>query len=406
MDWTHEFDAHYAQFRAIGERHFETMREAWETRRFPEEAWRDLAATELFTAMLPDSASSPVLYPAALAGMAAGAMDGGFTSALNAQWLALRTICELDDDATRAAYLQRFADAAVPLATALTEPSGGTDGFHPRTTLRRQGDDLLLTGRKWHITSVPVAGAIVVSASDDNGDTVLVVCEADAPGVVREAPCRTAGMRSAPMASVDFHDVVVAPTSVVPAPRARSVLKQLYIGERAYMSFTGIGGMERILEEVTDFAVSREVFGNPVIHNQHIQRRLVDMQMALETTRALAHTTLDRLLQGTCTSAQGSLLKLHASEACVTVTTQAMQLCASYGMQEDSRLPQLMLDAMCATVGAGTAEAHRLIIAKDLYDGHVRRGAATEDDAGPGVVMRVVEAAARAEPALVEVPAA
>ena len=356
------------RFRAVGAEHREDARRAYAERRFGRELWQAVVAEGICELVERDPGASLAALAAALEGLTNGSRDGGFLIVpITHCALGMHVLRQEADAEVRDHYLARLATGEEVVAFAITEPGGGTDAFRPETTLSAEGGQLLLNGHKWHITSAPHAAMSIVWAADPPfSDVVGVIVEHDWPGVEVSPPLHPAGTHSAPVGSLTFTDVEVPDTHLLGRGRGRSVLNSALIRERVLAGFGAIGMMDSMLRQALEFSVSRQVFGAPIATHQHIQRRLCDIKARLDTTRALADAALARAVAGERFVLEASQLKMYAVRSAMETAVDAMQVCGSYGLQDDAQLYPVLLDTLCATVAGGTEEAHRLVIMREL----------------------------------------
>ena len=363
-----EWQSTRERFRAVGALRREDARRAYAERRFGRELWQAAVDEGICELVDREPGASLAALAAALEGLTNGSRDGGFLIVpITHCALGMHVLRQDGDPEIREQYLARLATGEEVMAFAITEPGGGTDAFRPETTLVEEGGRLLLNGAKWHITSAPHAAMSIVWAADPAySDIVGVLVEHDWPGVEVSPPLHPAGTHSAPVGSLAFTSVEVPATHLVGRGRGRSVLSAALIRERVLAGFGALGMMDSMLRQVLEFAVSRQVFGVPIATHQHIQRRLCDIKARLDTTRALAHAALAKAVAGERFVLEASQLKMYAVRSAMETATDAMQVCGSYGLQEDAQLYPVLLDTLCATVAGGTEEAHRLVIMREL----------------------------------------
>lgn len=362
------FEELRGQYRLVGEQQRDAMREAYASRTFGWPLWRGMVSEGLMDLVDDDPGPSLVNLAAAMEGLAYGSRDGGFLIVpITHCALGMSVLRAEADPEIREHYLKRLRTGEEILAFAITEPAGGTDAFRPTATLRSDGGMLVLDGSKWHITSAPIAAMSIVWAADPaSNDIAGVLVEHDWPGVEASAPLRPAGTHSAPVGSLTFSSVEVPDTHVLGRGRGRAVLSAALVRERVLAGFAAIGLIEMALRHALEFSVSRQVFGAPIASHQHVQRRLCDIKLRLDTARALGHRALEKALAGERFVLEASQLKMYGIRCAMEAAVEAMQTCGSYGLQEDAQLYAVMLDCLCGMVAGGTEEAHRLVIMREL----------------------------------------
>jgi alkylation response protein AidB-like acyl-CoA dehydrogenase len=377
--WSAEALRDYERFREVGERHRPTMEAAWHEREFPWEMWRDLAATGIFAGLSGDLVDRADRFAAAIDGMTNGSLDGGFAFSAIAQALAISVLNRHGSEGLAERYGDGLRSGEELVAFAVTEPHGGTDPFNPRTTATRQADgSFRLDGRKWHITQAGQATVLLVWAVEpESRDLVGLFVERGAAGVAVSADLPSTGARSSPVASIQLDDVVVDGERAVALGSGRAVLGELLVVERILGSFAAVGVLEAVLDDTLAYALGRKSFERQLAAYQHIQRRLTDMKIRSDSLRAFAHTTLEMRMAGERAVLEASELKASAVRAALDTAIDAIQVCGSYGLLEPARLHMILLDAVSASIGGGTEEAHRMIIFTEMVRRSRRGGRAT-----------------------------
>lgn len=389
--WTEELRAVRSHFREVGTGYRDEMYVASQERRAPLSIWKGLAAEGYFSAMTSQGLGyrpGIAWYAAASEGFAYGTRDPGFNIGPVCHGvMALPLVDRLGHPDLKARYLERMMSAEDVTAFAVTEKTGGTDAFHPSSTITRAGTDWMLNGSKWHISNTPHAQlALVWVRRDDTGDLAAVLIDLDWDGVTRSDPLKPAGARTSPVASMSFDDVRVPADHLVVAEHGRTRLTEALIGERLVAGFVGTGVLDSIIDQVMTFAGTRTVFGQKASHFQYVQGRITDIKMDVELLRSICETTMRMFLDGDDVRLQASVIKITAQKAVMKAATNAMLVCGSYGLQDESQLSSTLLDAVTGAVGGGTEEAHRIIIFSEMIRGHkasLRDGSLAMPDSMP-----------------------
>ena len=287
-------------------------------------------------------------------------------------------------------YLDSMMAAETIAAFAVTEEErGGTDAYHPATTITSSGRDWLLNGSKWHISNTPQAQvALVWARREDTGRLAAAFIELDWRGVTISEPLKPAGARTSPVASMTFENVRVPQEHLVVADHGRSRLTEVLIGERLIAGFVGVGILDAIIDEVLTFGNTREVFDRRVNRFQYVQGRLTDIKMDTEKLRALCEVSMEGFLAGDDIAQHASIVKIAAQNAAIQGAINAMLVCGSYGLQDEAQLYSVLLDGMAGAIGGGTEEAHRMVIFNEMVRAHaagLRNGQITMPDWMPRV---------------------
>jgi alkylation response protein AidB-like acyl-CoA dehydrogenase len=373
--WTDELRAVRSHFQEVGSGYRDEMYVAWQERRAPLPVWEGLAAEGYFSALTNQGLGfrpGIAWYAAASEGFTYGTRDPGFNIGLVCHGvMAMPVVDRWGHAELKAKYLDGMRSAEIVAAFAVTEKGGGTDAYHPASTITRAGTEWVLNGSKWHISNTPHARvALVWVRREDTGHLAAVLIDLDWDGVTRSNPLRPAGARTSPVASMSFEDVRIPADHLVVAEHGRARLTEALIGERLVAGFVVTGLLDSIIEQVLTFAGTRKVFDRRVSHFQYVQGRITDIKMDVEQLRALCETTMRRFLDGEDVRLQASVIKVTAQNAVMKAATNAMLVCGSYGLQDESQLSSALLDGVTGAVGGGTEEAHRIIIFNEMVKSH------------------------------------
>lgn len=372
MDRTSEWPQIYEHFRAIGERHAPEVYRCWIAREFPRALWDELGAEGIFSVATSRGRGLEegvrFLAPA-IQGVTNATFDGGFMISVAVHGVfGLGLIDRCAPESVRTHYLDRLCAGREILAFGVTEPHGGTDALNPCTRVRGDSPGIVrVTGRKWHITNAPIANVILALAKDEQNRLVFAIIDRTLPGVTVSEPLTPAGARSSPVGEITFDEVRIPAENVFrPISGGDNVLRKVLTAEKILGAFPATGMMERVIHESMVFARNRSAHGRALSHQQFIQYRLTEMQIALETVRGFAQSILARFARGEDVTLEAAALKLQAMRMGVETGINAIQACGSYGLQEQSRLPMAMLDGLSGTIGGGTEEAQRLVVMAEM----------------------------------------
>lgn len=341
---------------------------AWEERRFASEIWRAIAASGLFTDAARPEAQAFALIAPAFDGLSYGlAQSGALIAAIVHAAMGIPTIRDHAQEPVRSTYLERLQHGDEVLAYAITEPHGGTAAFTPKTVVERCGSDYVLSGRKWHITNAPDATVMIVWACDpEAGDIAAILIDSDWDGVEIVRDGDPVGTCSAPVGSIILDEVPVPAEHVLARGAGRRALNDGMLGERLTGSFAMLGTLRHITETALDFVLDREVAGTPLSTHQHLQRRVVELRLRTDLSRALARDALALATRGDRFVAQASQLKMFLTRQLMEAALECAQVMGSYGVQREQGLARAALDGLCTTIAGGTEEAHRLVIFREM----------------------------------------
>jgi alkylation response protein AidB-like acyl-CoA dehydrogenase len=273
--------------------------------------------------------------------------------------------------------LPRLCRGEIQSAFGLTEAQAGSDVRGLASAARREGDAYVLSGSKKFITRASTADWLVVVArlQDSKGFVGLLVPR-DAPGLTIGPEVGKLGWYGVPIRSLVFDRVRVPLGHRLGEEGdgfslAQDALLRARIGHAAMALGRAIGAVEI----AATYAVDRQLFGKSLGEHQGAQWMLADMATRIEASRALLHVTAQKYDRGEADCAIfASMAKLHATDLCMQVVTDALQLTGGRGYLQDFPLERFFRDAKLNQIGEGASEVHKTVIGRDL----VRRSGAAE----------------------------
>jgi len=258
------------------------------------------------------------------------------------------------------------------LAFGLTEAGAGSDAGGTATTAVRDGDSWVLNGRKMWITNAPRAGAVIITAVTDtdvssgSGISAFIVPK-DTPGFTVEGKEDKLGMRSSDTAPLVLDNVRVPLDALLGEEGAgfKQFLATLD-GGRISIAALALGLSAGALRVARDYAKQRIQFGRSIAKQQAVQFMLADMAVDEDASRLLVHEACRRKDAGEPFSDMAAKAKLFASEAAMRVTYSAIQILGGYGYCREYPVERMYRDAKLCTIGEGTSEIQRMVIARNL----------------------------------------
>jgi len=294
-------------------------------------------------------------------------------------------IYKFGTEAQRQKYLVPLAEGRWLGCWSLTEPQAGSDAGGTQTVAERRPGGWVLNGAKTfttngHSAQVCVAMAVTDRSAGHHGISAFIV-ERGTPGFRAGKRERKLGMRASETSEVIFTDCFVPDAQLLGRP-GEGFLNCLAVldGGRISIAALAVGMAQGALETARSWALSRRQFGRPIADFQAIQFKLADMAVAVEAARWLTYQAAwlaDRArAEGDPPrryTRQASMAKLVAGETAVRVAGEAVQILGGYGFIQDYPAEKYYRDAKLCTIGEGTSEIQRLIIAREL----LRQAAAT-----------------------------
>jgi acyl-CoA dehydrogenase len=257
---------------------------------------------------------------------------------------------------------------------AITEEYAGSDVSDLTATAARDGDDYVLNGVKWHVTSYNKADYVlfqaVLTSGEHAGDQALFVADKDTPGirVVRDPAYTHTIAHHHPV--VAFEDVRVPATHLIGGEGdGMAFVYEWFRFERLMVATRCLGAAERLVDEMAAFAAQREVGGNRLSDKQLVQGMLADSLTELFAARTLVYEVargLDRGIDLKVAHAQCSMAKLYSSEMAGRVADRAVQVFGGRGYMRENVAERFFRELRVERIWEGASEVQRVIIADQL----------------------------------------
>ena len=273
-------------------------------------------------------------------------------------------------------WLPRLASGEHIGAWGLTEAGTGSDAMRMRCTAVREGDEWVLNGTKnWITHGITAEVAVVLVRTgellDSHGITAMVV-ERGTPGFRGGKKEDKLGMRASETAELVFEDCRIPGANVL-GEVGEGFIQAMKIldGGRISIAALSLGIARGAFDAARNYAKQREQFGQPIAHFQGIGFKLADMAVGIEAARNLVHKACWAKENGGDVTRLGAMAKYQASEMCVEVATDAIQVFGGYGYTKEFPVEKHYRDAKLCTIGEGTSEIQKLVISRGL----IRNGA-------------------------------
>jgi alkylation response protein AidB-like acyl-CoA dehydrogenase len=274
-------------------------------------------------------------------------------------------------EAQREKFLPPLAGGQVLGTWALTEPGSGSDAGALRTTARRRGDAWVLNGTKNFATHGSVAGIAVVMARTRSGQGTdgisAFILERGMKGFRPGKQENKLGMRASDTSELILEEVEVPGENLLGAEGVgfKQAMKTLD-GGRISIAALALGMAQGAFEASVKYSAIRRTFGKAINEHQAIQFKLADMQVQIEAARGLVYRAAWLKDQGLPYGKAAAMAKLYASEMACRVADEAVQIHGGYGFIKDYPVEKFYRDVKLCTIGEGTSEVLRMVIARHI----------------------------------------
>jgi alkylation response protein AidB-like acyl-CoA dehydrogenase len=229
----------------------------------------------------------------------------------------------------------------------------------------------VINGQKAWITNASVASVIITLcrtvSSPGSRSMSLIVVPADSPGLTIHPPEKKMGVRASPTHALTYDNVRV-PSSFVLGQMGLGLRHTLQVldGGRVGIGALSVGLAQAALDEAILYAKQRQAFGKSLAEHQAIQWMIADAAVQIEASRLLVYRAAWLKERGLWYSKEAAMAKLMASEAAERVCRDAIQILGSYGYSSEYPVERMYRDARLMTIGEGTSEVQRMVIARRM----------------------------------------
>lgn len=270
-------------------------------------------------------------------------------------------------------YLPDLCSGKAIGAMAITEPEAGSDAAAIKTRARRDGDDWIINGSKIFITNGSIADTVIVIAVTDpeagsGGGISAFIVDTDNPGFVAERDLDKMGTRSSPLSLLHFDDCTVSSEAMLGTEGAAlwQVAFECFDWERCVMIASSIGGMKATLDDSVAYLKERKAFGKPLAKFQAMQHKVAEMKANLDASRLVLYRAAWMKQEGLPHQVEASVAKYFVAEAAMRNAIEATQIFGGYGYIKEYPVERAMRDAKLISIGGGTSEIQKMIIAREL----------------------------------------
>ncbi|HYJ70507.1 MAG TPA: acyl-CoA dehydrogenase family protein [Nocardioidaceae bacterium] len=379
FDFTEDQREFRALLRTFVDREIIPVARDWEQAgRYPTEIVKGMADMGLFGITVPEEYGGldldPVSFALVFEELSRGWM--GIAGILGSHSLACRMIAMHATEEQRAAYLPDLATGARRTGIALTEPDAGTDLQGIRTVARRDGDHYVVSGNKMWITNARYADPLPVLVKTDpdqspahRGMSVLLVDpELDGFEITKDIP--KLGYKGTESCEIVLDGVRVPADQLLGDVEGRGMQQVLSALEwgRVNIAARSVGIAQRAHDEALAYAKQRKAFGQTIADFQAIQLKLADLAIRVQAARLMAYWSAAAVRAGRADGETG-MAKIFCSEVALDAAIDAMKVHGGYGYSTEFEVERLYRDAILMSIGEGTNEVLRTVVAKSLVRG-------------------------------------
>ncbi len=361
--------------RSFGAKEITPFRKDWDDRQFfPLEVFKKLGELGLMGVLIPTEYGGSGFgyheYVTAIAELSKLDPSIGLSMAAHNS-LCSGHILLFGSEEQKQQYLPKLATCEWLGAWGLTEPNTGSDAGNMRTVARKDGEYYVLNGTKNFITH-GVSGdvAVVIARTGELGDShgmTAFILEKGTPGLSGGRKEDKLGMRASETAEMVFEDCRVHESQIL-GKAGEGFIQSMKVldGGRISIAALALGIAEGAFEASVQYAKERHQFGKPISSYQGISFKLADMATRIEAARLLISRAAALKNSGKNVTLAGAQAKYYASEVAVWAANEAVQIFGGYGFTKDYPVEKYYRDAKLCTIGEGTSEIQKIVIAREV----------------------------------------
>ncbi len=287
--------------------------------------------------------------------------------------LALGPIVKFGTEVQKEKWLPALATGRGRLGClGLTEPGAGSDlQGGVRTAAVREGDSWIIDGSKMWLTNASIADVIVLLVRTDPAGSSRslshLIVPTDTPGITIGPAEKKMGLKGSPTHAVNFDEVMV-PLDNLLGEEGRGLHQTLTVLDsgRIGIGALAVGLAQAAYEEALRYALERETFGKPIGYHQAVQWMLADAATEIQAARLMVYWVAWLKGQGKPYTKEAAMAKLFATEVSERVCRNAVQIHGGYGYSREFPVERMYRDTRLMTIGEGTSEIQRLVIARHI----------------------------------------
>lgn len=343
-------------------------------REYPYEAYKKVADASWLRMLIPEAqggdGGSIFEYAIMCEGLARYGFD--FATAFMVSTFTAMNIVKYGTDEQKTKYLEPFMRGELRFSISISEPSSGSDAASTRTRASLTPDGWKIQGQKLWCSGAAADNVVIAmlvrtdpEAKKHNGLSILLVPNTTPNVEIRKLP--TMARRATGTTEIFLDNVIVPESNLLgTVGKGWDIIGSHLELERIAVSAAYVGNAQQAVSDALKYAHERIQFDRPIFEFQAIKHMLADMQTAVDAARLLVYRGAEMASQGVPCSRQVSMAKLFASETLQTVTRQGMQILGGHSMLPESNMERYFREGMQATIGGGTSQIQRNIIAKTM----------------------------------------
>ncbi|MCO6496932.1 MAG: acyl-CoA dehydrogenase family protein [Chitinophagaceae bacterium] len=346
-----------------------------ESQEFPVQVFKEMGKLGLMGVLVPEQYGGSGLgyfeYSAIIQEIAQ--VDGSIGLSLAAHnSLCTGHILAFGNEGQKSTYLPKLATAEFIGAWGLTEPGTGSDAGNMQCIAVKDGDDWVINGTKTWITHGKTGDVAVVMCRTGephtrNNSTAFIVPRGTA-GFKSGKKENKLGMRASETAEMIFEDCRV-PDSARLGEVGEGFIQAMKVldGGRISIAALSLGIAKGAFKASVNYAKERQQFGKPIAEFQGISFKLADMATEIKAAELLIDQACDKKMNNENVTQASAMAKYYASEVAVKVATDAVQIFGGYGYTKDFPVEKFYRDSKLCTIGEGTSEIQKLVIAREEF---------------------------------------
>lgn len=363
--------------RSFCEEHLLPYVKEWdETQHFSKEFYQKLGELGIMGAIVPAEYGGAELgyheYVAIIRELSKADPSVGLSYAAHNS-LCTNHILEYGNESQKKKYLPKLASGEWIGAWGLTEPGTGSDAMRMSCTATKDGSDYILNGSKvWITHGISGDVAVIIARTgellDSRGMSAFVV-ERGTKGFLAGKKENKLGMRASETAEIIFDNCRI-PSSALLGEEGQGFQQAMGIldGGRISIAALSLGIADGAYEAALKYAKEREQFGRPIAEFQAIGFKLVDMAVRIRAAELLTYQASELKNKNQPVTKEAAIAKYYASEACVDISVDAVQIFGGNGYTKDFPVEKFYRDSKLCTIGEGTSEVQKIVISRHILN--------------------------------------